>query len=49
MTQPTSAEHQKTSRSGIEVEHLPVGGATPVRYPPVVCTMPFGLAVEPEE
>src|SRR5271155_5069132 len=23
--------------------------ATPVRYPPVVCTMPFGLAVEPEE
>jgi hypothetical protein len=23
--------------------------ATPVRYPPVLCTMPFGLAVEPEE
>ena len=23
--------------------------ATPVRYPPVVCTMPFGLAVEPDE
>src|ERR1700722_6576964 len=23
--------------------------ATPVRYPPVVCTMRFGLAVEPDE
>ena len=23
--------------------------ATPVRYPPVVCTIPFGLAVDPEE
>src|ERR1700678_2134737 len=47
--QPTSAVDQKTSRSGFRSNTIAVVVATPVRYPPVVCTMPFGLAVEPDE
>ena len=47
VTQPTSAEHQNTSSSGLRSKTYFVVKATPVRYPPVVWRMPFGLAVEP--
>ena len=49
MIQPTSAEHQNTSRSGSRSNTSRWVELTPVRYPPVVWTIPFGLAVEPEE
>ena len=47
VTQPTSAEHQNTSSSGLRSKTYFVVKATPARYPPVVCRMPFGLAVDP--
>src|SRR5919202_4891714 len=47
VTQPTSAVHQKTSSSFRSKTYLWVD-AVPTRYPPVVCSMPFGLPVVPE-
>src|SRR5579862_7125922 len=47
VTQPTSAVHQNTS-SGLRSNTMRVVAATPVRYPPVVCTMPLGLPVVPD-
>ena len=47
--QPTSAEQKYTSRSGSRSNTYRWVELTPVRYPPVVWTIPFGLAVEPEE
>ncbi len=47
VTQPTSAEHQYTSSSGFRSNTCLCVHATPVRWPPVVCRIPFGFAVEP--
>jgi hypothetical protein len=47
--QPTSAVHQNTSDRGFRSKTYLCVVATPTRYPPVVCTMPFGAAVEPDE
>ena len=48
MIQPTSAEHQYTSSSGCRSNTYLWVAETPVRYPPVVCRIPFGFAVEPD-
>ena len=42
-----SAVHQKTSSSFRSKTYFVVA-ATWVRYPPVVCTMPFGFPVVPD-
>src|SRR5512138_172257 len=47
VTQPTSAGHQNTSSSRRSNTSFVVA-VTPVRYPPVVWTMPFGFPVVPE-
>ena len=47
VTHPMSAAHQYTSSSWMSKMDRCVA-ATPVRYPPVVCTMPFGFPVVPE-
>src|SRR5512133_3177498 len=47
VTQPTSAVHQYTSSCLRSKTYLVVTNA-PVRYPPVVWTMPLGLPVVPE-
>src|SRR6185295_16605478 len=47
VTQPTSAVHQNTSESLRSKTHLVVA-YTCVRYPPVVCRMPFGFPVVPD-
>ena len=47
--QPTSAVHQKTSWSASRSKTIAVVVVTAVRYPPVVCRIPLGLAVEPDE
>ena len=47
MTQPMSAVHQYTSSSRRSKIRRWVAD-TPVRYPPVVCMIPFGFPVEPE-
>jgi hypothetical protein len=44
---PTSAVHQKTSSSRRSKTTFVVA-ATPVRKPPVVWTIPFGLPVVPD-
>src|SRR6202046_5362727 len=45
---PTSAEHQYTSSSGLRSNTYLWVADAPVRYPPVVCRIPFGFAVDPE-
>ena len=47
VTHPMSAVHQYTSSSR-RSKIIRCVALTPVRYPPVVCTMPLGLPVEPE-
>ena len=46
MTQPQSAAHQKTS-SSLMSKIIRCVVATWVRYPPVVCVIPFGFPVVP--
>ena len=47
VTQPMSAVHQNTSVSGLRSKTFQCVYEAWVRYPPVVCRMPFGFPVVP--